>query len=90
MGKSMTNHFWKDIFDMLSLLPATQDSTLPYLRSNRIEMEGRGRCEKGTNVLVNIPDKTEDVYKKQLPVKKYFHPVVEKSGDQNSLDKFFE
>ena len=41
-------------------------------------------------MLVNIPDKTEDVYKKQLPVKKYFHPVVEKRGDQNSLDKFFE
>ena len=39
---------------------------------------------------MNIPDKTEDVYKKQLPVKKYFHPVVEKNGDQNSLDKFFE
>ena len=41
-------------------------------------------------VLVNIPDKTEDVYKKQLPVKKYFHPVVEKRSDQNPLDNFFE
>ena len=47
---------------MLSLLPATQDSTLPYLRSNRIELEGRGRCEKGTNVLVNIPDKRLRMY----------------------------
>ena len=91
MGKSMTihseGHYWY-------AFAASSDSrinvALPSLRSNRIELEGRRRCEKGTNVLVNIPDKTEDVYKKQQPVKKYFHPVVEKRGDQNSLDKFFE